>query len=692
MNLFAASDVVALDIETYSDVPITHGTPVYSTGAELLLFAWSVNGGPVKLWDPTLGEHMPPEVEAILRSDCLLLAHNAAFECWMLNTLLPNYPIDPNRWRCTMVRAFAHSLPGPLENLCDVLGVPQDKAKMKDAKALIHLFCKPLGKNRKLDRATHLTHPEEWQRFREYCIRDVEATVECARRMPRWNNTPEELALYQLDQRINRRGVAIDVDLIDAALDTIQAEQRRLSAQAQELTGIDDLSTTQVARVLAYLRDEHQIELPNLKAATVASLLRDGLEDLPDTVVMLLRNRAMTSKSSTAKYNAIKKCTSPDGMLRYLLQFCGAGRTARWSGRGPQFHNLPRPQRGHSAAAIEGCIAFMKASMAHLVYDDVMLWVSSAIRGTLVPRPGRKMVVSDLSNIEGRGGAWLAGEEWKIKAYRDYDAGTGPDLYLASYARSFGVSIEEANRQVGKVLELSMQYQGGVNAFLAFAAVYNLNMDKLVAELTGKLPPRLVNEAHSLYAWLTKNQKQPVGVSFDTWVACDVLKRLWREAHPAIVSYWAEIEDALAQALAMPGTPVPCRKVTMLFEHNWMRVILPSGRSLSYPSFEVHEGQMRYKGWQFGHWRWIYTFGGKTLENIDQAVSRDVLAHNMLPIEDAGYELLLTVHDEVITETPDTPEYTSEYLSEMLAATPPWAIGFPLAAAGHEMYRYAKQD
>ena len=340
---------------------------------------------------------------------------------------------------------------------------------------------------------------------------------------------------------------------------------------------------------------------------------------------------------------------------------------------------------------------------------SVMQLCASAIRGTIIAPPDKKLVVSDLANIEGRDAAWLAGETWKLQAFYDYDTilgyttdgkqkaiRKGPDLYKLAYAKSFNIphtEVDEDQRQIGKIQELALQFAGGVGAFVTFAAAYNIDLDALADVAYDTLPDTVREEAEGCYKWMVKKGKSTFDMKPNTFVMCDSFKRLWRQAHPAISSYWGELEAAIRMAARNPGNTIQCRKVKVRRDGAWLRLGLPSGRSLCYPGIQVDdEGQISYMGQnQYTRkWQRIKSHGGKFFENLCQALARDVMARNMPDIENAGYEIVLTVHDEVITEAPDTDEFNVDGLSKLLSAVKPWAVGMPLAAAGFETYRYRK--
>jgi len=681
-----------LDLETFSTVPIAAGTHAYAEGARVLLLAWAIDDGPVSVWDADNDPAAPARLRAAFEDPTVeLWAHNSAFDRTVLRHCAPipaaRVAADAiPRWRDTMVQALTHGLPGALGNLCEILKVPTDRAKDRAGRTLIQLFCKPRADGR---RATRDTHPAEWARFVAYAALDVDAMRACADRLPAWNYRGAELSLWHLDQRINDRGVAVDLDLARAAVAAVGAAQAQLALRARVLTDGAVESATQRDAMLAHILAEYGVPLPDLTAATVERRVTDP--DLPPALRELLAVRLSASTTSTAKYNALLRCASSDGRLRGALQFAGASRTRRWAGRLFQPQNLPRPRA--EATAIEADIGAIKAGIADLVCADVMAATSDALRGCIVAPPGAKLVAADLSNIEGRVLAWLAGEHWKLDAFRAFDAGTGPDLYKLAYARSFGLAPQDVTkdqRQIGKVQELALGYEGGVGAFLTFASVYGIDLDAMAA--AAPLAPDVRDEAERAWAWATQ-KKRTLGLARDTYVACDAIKRAWRRAHPGVTSLWRSLGEACVAATLRPSVRFDAHHLAAQRDGAWLRVRLPSGNYLCYPSPQVEGDRLSYMGVnQYSRkWSRLATYGGKLAENATQSLARDVLAHNLPAIEAAGYRIVLTVHDEVICEAPDAPEFNAEHLSGLLAANPPWAPGLPLAAEGFEAYRYRKE-
>ena len=698
------SKILWLDLETYSETPIKNGTHAYAENVEIMLFAWAIDSDPVQVWDVTANAKIPLELRLALKNpDVLIYAHNSHFDRTVLNHAMPGVAAGGvERWRDTMVRALAHGLPGSLGDLCDILSVSQDKAKDKAGKQLIQLFCKPRPKNSTIRRATAKTHPVEWQRFVEYAGLDIDAMREIDKKLPGWNYSGQELALWHRDQRINDRGVFMDVQLAEAAVTAVEMEQKVLAKRTQELTENEVQAATQRDAMLKHIAEAFGIELPDMQASTLQRRVNDP--DLPFELRELLAIRLQASSTSTSKYKTLMKGVSRDGRLRGTLQFCGASRTGRWAGRLFQPQNLPRPTLKQDD--IDFGIEALKAGCADLLYDDVMQLTSSALRGCIMAPAGKKLVVSDLSNIEGRVLAWLAGEKWKLQAFRDYDTiiGTdekgeairaGHDLYKLAYAKSFGVHPDEVDkdqRQVGKVQELALGYEGGVGAFLTFSLAYNIDLEEMASAAIDNIPRHILDEAVRAYEWAVK-QKRTYGLSKRAYVVCDSFKRLWREAHSATFSFWKEIDQATRRAIATPGITISCRKLKLRRDGSWLRIQLPSGRAVCYPGARIDDsGKISYMGINTYSRKWqrLQTYGGKLAENVTQATARDVMAANMPGVEDNGYDIILTVHDEVLTEAPDTADYSHEHLSTLLATNPAWALDLPLSAGGFEAYHYRK--
>ncbi|MFT4465941.1 MAG: DNA polymerase [Sodalis sp. (in: enterobacteria)] len=673
------------------ETPLKCGTHRYAEDAEVLLFAWAIGDSPVNVWDLTTGDPVPDALSAALDDPQVMTVwHNGGmFDAVVLQHAL-GIDIPLERIHDTMVQAYAHSLPGSLDALCEVLNVPTDQTKDKTGSQLIKLFCKPRPKTSKIRCATRETHPEEWRRFVEYAATDIEDMRVIWKRMPRWNLTPFETALWRLDQRINHRGMCMDMALAESALAAVDKEQQCLSERTRQITDGEVQSATQRDAMIKHIAKAFDVELPDMQKSTLERRINDP--DLPIGLRELLTVRLDACTTSTSKYQTLLKSVSRDGRLRGTKQFCGASRTGRWAGRLFQPDNLPRSSM--SQADIDLGIKALKKGVADLVFD-VMPLTSSVLRACIRAPEDKKLVVSDLSNIEGRVLAWLAGEEWKLQAFRDYDAGVGDDLYKLAYAKAFHISpseVTKAQRQVGKVMELGLGYGGGVAAFMTFALTYGLDLDALADAALPTVPATVIREARNWYAESVK-RKKTYCLTERVFVACDSIKRLWRNTHPKTVSFWRALEDGVRHAIEHPGCTLSCRRVKIRRDGAWLRIALPSGRVVCYPGVAIVKGDVTYMGMDpYKHkWSRLKTYGGRLVENLSQGLARDVLAAAMPVIEEHGYEIVLTVHDEVICEAPDTDDYKHDALSTLLATNPHWADGLPLNAGGFEALYYRKE-
>lgn len=640
--------MIYIDFETYNthDIRLV-GTYKYVETCQILLMAYAFDDEPVQLWDATTDEPFPVNLTDRLYGDEPITAHNANFDRLVLE-YAHCLPTAISRWRCTMAKAYSLSLPGALGNLGAALGLPEAMLKMTDGKKLIQRFCTPAPSNHKADRYDRHSHPEAWDIFKEYAMQDVDAMRHIDSLLPEWNYSGSELALWHLDQKINDRGFRVDVELAEAAIKAADKAQEQLAAEIDMLTGGKVTRATQRDKLLQHLMDEYDFAMDGLTKADVEAALNS--DSVLDPVKRILVVRQKASKTSVSKYEKVLKTVSTDGRLKGTLQFDGAGRTRRWGGRMFQPQNIARPKVSNDE--VNAAIAAFKGNYADMIYDNVMAMASNCLRGLIVAGPGKKLVVSDLSAIEGRVIAWLAGEKWKLEAY-----GRGEDLYVLAYAKAFHLSptsVTGDQRQIGKVMELALGFQGSKGAFIMMASGYGLE--------------------------LPEKQIFP-------------LVQAWRQSNPNIVKLWYKVEEAAIAAVRTPDTSFKAGRLIFRCIKNWLLMKLPSGQVICYfrPSLD-EEGKLRYWGQNQTTRKWeeMHTYGGKLVENATQSVARDILANAMPHAERYGYKIVLTVHDELVCETPDKGSWSVKELSEVLSAPPPWAEGLPLAAAGFEALRYRK--
>jgi len=652
---------VYLDLETYSTLNLLDvGTYKYACYCEVLLLSWCVDDGPICTWDATADSEMPAALRELFSDPKnLFVSHNTNFERNVLRYAL-DIEIPAERWHDTMILALTCGLPAKLDTLCVALGMGEDVAKIKDGRQLIIWFCKPAAKNHKADRYTRENKPEEWALFIAYCERDAELVRHLWQTLPDWTYKHER-ENWLLDQRINDCGMPIDTELAGAALVAIEKAMSAVKAELADLTDGVVCAVSETSKMATWINDRG-VDCYSVNKESVAKLLKH--DNLASDVRRVLEIRQQSGKSSGRKYQAALNAEL-NGRLYGSLQFYGAMRTGRWAGRQLQPQNMYRPTFKDLATTRTS----IKRGVVDICYADVIEATSQCVRTVIAAPAGNKLVVSDLANIEGRMLAWLAGEQWKLDAFRAYDEGTGPDLYKLAYANSFKIPVEtvtKAQRQIGKVEELALGFGGSIGAFNTMGAAYGLS-----------LPEK------------------------------DVKKIIdgWRAAHPQVKNYWRNSEVAAKLALQKSGTVFVCAKTKWLSTkhngHHWLLCKLPSGRKLSY--FEPFIGpvehpwgpseQVIYYSLNIAR-QWVRTptWGGKLVENITQACARDVLAEGILNAETAGYYPVLTVHDEIVTEIPCGCSKLSEtQLSRILSINPRWCEDLPLAAAGYESTFYTKE-
>lgn len=677
------------DSETWSSVPIRRGTDVYLDNAKCTVGSFAFNESPVMVWDRMRGEQMPPNLkDALLDPRYTIFCHNVFFDRAVLRKCL-GLDIPIGRFHCTYAQALAHGLPGALGSLCDVLGVPAEHAKDHDGMRLIRLFCGP--KPCEPDR-----YPEDWEKFLDYAGKDIDAMRECYRRMPNWNYKGDEKHLWEQDQEINNRGFAIDLQFARRAVETLQNNKEAMADATLQATGGVVTAATQRDKMLMYICEVEGCFLPDLKAATIDAALED--ESLEESTKHLLRLRRESSKSSTSKYKRLLDSVGAEGRLRGTLQYSGASRTARWAGRIFQPQNLPRPTMlvddkdgSDPNCEIRTCIELIRDGRPMLVriFASIAEACSNGIRGLIVAKPDHKLVVADYSAIEGRVLAWVAGEDWKVKAFRE-----GQDLYKLIYSKAFGIPLKDVakhQRQMGKVMELALGYAGGVGAFVNMATAYSMDLDKMAENvIADEKTTALATKAweYALERSIKTGRDETFGLAMKTYIACDILKIMYRRANPAIAKFWYMLEAAARNVITnKKHEQVGPIMFDCSTDGNWMRIKLPSGRYLCYAKPRLHnDGSISYMSWRNKKWSRTKTYGGKFAENIVQAISRDLLGWALLNTRN----VVLHIHDEIIVEVPKNGGYGLAELVKAMTKNPPWARGLPLNAEGFEGERYEK--
>jgi DNA polymerase len=681
--------ILYLDIETYSDQKLAVGTPAYAEhpSTEVLLVAYAVGDAPARVWERAITD-MPDELRRALDSDCTVVIHNSFFDRSVLREV-EGIVIPPARIEDTMVQALSHGLPGGLDELGTLFGLKNQK--MKDGKRLVQLFCSPLrGKRTVAD-----DKPEQWATFVEYARMDVETMRELHGLLPKWNykRGSKEHTLWCIDQRINDRGFAVDTVLAEQAVEQAEAEKHLLRDEMSEATDGVVGAATQRDALLQHLLAAHGVSLPDLRKDTVQRRLDDP--DLPEPVRELLENRASASRSSSSKYTAVLKAVNQDNRLRGTLQFCGASGTGRWAGRVFQPQNMMRPTMG--AEQVAQAVDDVRQGVAGLLYTNLAEVLGNVVRGLVVAPEGKKLVCADLRSIEGRSLAWLAGEQPVLSFYKAFDEKkVDYDSYQLTYSLVFGgdpSAVTKDLRQIGKVLELSMGYGGGVAAFLTFAATYHLDLPALSDTIWGLGDASVLRECSDKHEW-AKEHGYDAGLPKAQYAAFEYAKQKWREGRPETVKLWRDLSDAYRNAVEFDKQAfgVGDRPIALRRDGQWMRMRLPSGRNVVFLRPKVEEGQLSYAGKDHYTRKWtrLMLHGGKLSGILTQAFARDVLAYQLPAIESAGYEVVLSVHDEIIAQVEDSDSFTAEGLETLMTAPLAWARGLPLAAEGFEAKRYRK--
>ena len=642
---------LSIDLETYSDQPLAK-TGVYryveSPDFEILLFAYSVDGGPVQQIDLACGEKIPSEVLSALEDETVTKwAFNANFERICLSRFL-DYPtgdyLEPDSWKCSMVWAAYMGLPLSLEGTGAVLGL--EKQKLSEGKDLIKYFCQPCAPTKSNGQRTRNLPKhslDKWLAFKRYNIRDVETEMSIQARLSKYpvpNSVWEE---YHLDQEINDRGVGLDMELVRQAIQMDGRSRSELTQAMKELTSLDNPNSVQ--QMKQWLAD-NGVETDTLGKKAVAELLKTA----PPQSQKVLTLRQQLAKSSVKKYQAMETAVCADGRARGMFQFYGANRTGRWAGRIIQMQNLPQNHLDDLSEA-RGLVRAGNFDALETLYEDVPDTLSQLIRTAFVPQENRKFIVADFSAIEARVIAWLAGEKWRQDVFA-----AGKDIYCASASHMFGVPVEKHGvnghlRQKGKIAELALGYGGSVGALKAMGALeMGLSEDEL---------PALVSA--------------------------------WRQANPKIVQFWWAVDRAVMDAVTRKTT-TKTHGIVFSARNGMLFITLPSGRSLAYVKPKIGTNKfggdcITYEGvGGTKKWERLDSYGPKFVENIVQATSRDILCYAMRTLRCCS--IVMHIHDEVVIEA--DRRMSLQAVCDQMGRTPPWAKGLRLRADGYETDFYKK--
>lgn len=677
--------IAHLDYETYSeaDLPkVGHYRYAEDPSTEILMASYRRAEWPApRQWVPAEGEPMPADLADILRdADTDIVAWNAPFERQITFECLPEFNVPVFRWRCAMVDAMAVGFPGKLEFAGPAIGLPDSLFKQDGGRKLINKFCKPRKPTKKNPATRLLPHmaPEEWALFKQYNLQDEVAESAVWDALSTWRLPDVEQRLWVIDQEMNDRGIQVDVALVEAAHAMGVMHKEKLIAKAQEITGLENPNSVQ--QLIKWLNEqpdfdpEEDKEVEDLRKKTVEKIL--GRCDLDDVVRQVLELRQQIAKSSLSKYEVLRRATCADGRIRGTVQFYGANRTGRWAGRLLQVQNLPQ-------GIIEDyeLLALVRELVLAGAYDELCFMfgadkipevLATLIRTCLIAAPGHRLVVADLSAIEARVTAWFAKCEWRLDVFR-----THGKIYEASASAAFKIPFEEfvsykkktgkhhPARKKGKVMELALGYQGAVNAMIQMGA---LDMGLTLEELQPMVD-----------AWRLANPEIAGVIGEDGWPEGGL---------------WRDIESAAKKCIKTGRRQEAAGCVFRIGGGNLV-ITLPSGRHLHYVRAHM---RLNGKKWSIAYWgvdqktkRWglIFTYGGKLVENIVQALSRDILREIIFGLVARSYHPIMLVHDEVVLEEPVEHGSLKEVL-DVMGTDVSYTPGLPLKGAGFENPWYYK--
>lgn len=639
---------LSIDIETYSSIDIKLGVYRYvdAPDFQILLFAYAFDDDSVELVDLACGEDLPADVmQALTDKAVLKKAYNAQFERVCIGKYL-GMQLDVRQWWCTMAHAAQLGLPGRLGDVAALLKLEQQKDKA--GTLLINYFskpCKPTKANGERTRNYPYHDMDKWDLFCKYCKQDVETERVIGKYLEQFPPLPNELLIYREDQRINDRGIRIDVDLVDAVLEYNDTRAADLLDQSAEITGLANANSRD--QLLSWIQAQG-VDIPDIRKETLEALLDT---EIPDPVRIVINNRLETGKASVKKYQMLKDATAEDGRIHGTLQYYGANRTGRWAGRLVQVQNLTKNYLPE-IDAVRILVKRKDFDTLEMLYPSMSDIFSQLVRTAFTAKEGYTFAIADYSAIEARVIAWLAGEDWVCEVFK-HDG----DIYKQTASKMFGIPIDQIDkplRQRGKVSTLALGYQGGTGALIAMGA---LKMGVPEEDL-----PKLV--------------------------------KAWRKANPHIVRLWREVEDRVRTCIQNHTEVSLHHGISFKYDSGYLLIQLPSGRRLAY--LQPHltsEGKIQYQGMEQGKRVWGIkdTYGGKLTENIVQAIARDCLAEAMLKVAAAGYEICFHIHDELIVEVPkqDADQHLA-VIRKLMGSKLTWAPELYLTAAGYTSDYYLK--
>lgn len=637
-------DTLAIDIETFSEVDLNKsGVYAYcdSKAFEILLFAYAFNDEEVKIVDLSKNEKLPQDVmQALLDDNIIKTAFNANFERVCISKYL-NIELSAKSWSCTAVKCAMLSLPNSLEKVAEVLNL--EHKKLKEGKDLIKFFTSLKNKKRNLPQ----DNSEKWELFKKYCIRDVVVEREIRNKLSHFTLNDDEIEIYIMDQEINNRGILVDKNLVNNAIECDKKFNDFIIDKARELTKLSNPnSSTQLKKWLL----ERNIEVSSLDRKNVENLL-NNIED--EDIRQVLKLRLLMSKTSIKKYEAIDRSVCSDNRVRGLFKFYGASRTGRWAGRLVQVQNLPKNYLSDLDLARQ-LLKYGRYEDIEILYDSASDVLSQLVRTAFIPKEGYEFIVADFSAIEARVLAWISGERWRLDVFKSHGK-----IYEASASNMFKVPIEEITkestlRQKGKIAELALGYGGSTGALIAMGA---LNMGLEEKELL-----LLVNK--------------------------------FRQANANITKFWWDVHKSAIHTVKN-GDNASLSKINFQYKDKYLFITIPSNRKLSYvnPKVELNKfnsESVLYEGIAANKkWGMIETYGPKLVENIVQAISRDILAYAMINLRKKGFDIVMHVHDEVVLEV-KKDKYSVEEVCKIMSQPPDWANDLPLNAEGYKCSYYIK--
>lgn len=704
--------VVVLDVETKATVDLKK-TNAYTyarhpdTDVWMVCYAYDDDPENILTWWPD--EPMPLDLETHVEGGGLVCCHNCSFEHAIWTEILsPRYgwaEVRIEQMDDTAARARRCGLPGRLELAAPAAGLEV----LKDSKGATQM--KRMAKPRRIEpdgTVIWWDEPDRVERLWRYCEQDVRTQMALHQTLPPL--PPKEREIWQATFRANARGVKVDIPFVHKALEMVDLKMRAYAQELLTLTNGQVKSHTDLNGMKEFLRS-HWVAVDSLDKNAVASLLQD--DAVPVVAKRVLTIRAEAGKSSVAKFPTMKSHADGHAIMRDLLVYYGAIATGRWSGAGPQIQNYPaRGEVGYrdAEALISAALAMLAPEindLAELLHDgSAVETLSMCLRGAIVARPGMEVVCADYSNIEGRVGAWLGGEEWKLDAFRAYDNGTGPDLYKVTAGSILGKDPEDVDKTernvMGKVPELALLFGGGVGAFDSMATIYGIDMNDYVGVVRENLGEELWAQATENYNTFGKDKA--VRGFRSAWKASEAIKLAWRERHPGVKSSWHECGDSAVAAIRSPGKPYPAcgGKLAFLAKYMFGKLFLlmrlPSGRCIHYANVRLQEKKtpwgatkltISFDKVESGRIIRSYTHGGDIYQSATQGIARDLMAQGWLNVEYAGYIPLFSVHDELASEIQEGIAELRDYCL-FLCEQEKWADGIPIAAEGYIGQRFRK--